>query len=167
LEQCRALRIRSDIERKRLHGLSAEQQSRSGIDTGLYTAKASEQTYRHLAHIAGTVIEAGYPAMADAAFLKRDQRNMFQALARKMGVPYIILDFQAPEALLRKWIIERAEKGHDASEADIPVLEHQLATQEPLTQDELKSTVTIDTSQAADIDEIAKTLGNLVKRRNY
>jgi len=163
LERCGAVRVRSDIERKRLYGLSAGQKSQSGIDTGLYTAQASEQTYQHLAHLAGAILAAGYPAIIDAAFLKSDQRNIFQALAEKTGVSYIILDFQAPEALLRKWIIERAKQAHDASEADIPVLEHQLATQEPLTQEELEYSLTVNTGQSLDMDELADTLRRSIK----
>jgi len=164
LERCGAIRIRSDIERKRLHGLSAGRKTRSGIDSGLYSAQTSEQTYQHLVHLATIVINAGYPVIVDAAFLKHKQRNMFQALSGQLNVPYIILDFQAPEELLRKWIIKRTQEGHDASEANIPVLEHQLTTQEPLTQDELEFSLTINTGQQVKMDELVKTLNNLISK---
>lgn len=163
LEQCGSVRIRSDIERKRLSGLTAEQKSRSGIDTGLYSTKTSEQTYQHLAHLAGDIIAAGYPVIVDAAFLKRGQRALFQMLATERNVPYVILDFKAPEELLRKWIIERAAQGNDASEADIPVLEHQLATQEPLTQDELHYALAIDTGHEVEIAAMVKRLYKLIE----
>lgn len=162
LERAGAIRIRSDIERKRLHGLAAEQKSGSGIDNGMYSAAASAQTYQRLAQLAGDIIAAGYPVIVDAAFLKRDQRRLFQVITRKHNVPFVILDFQAPVELLRKWIIERAEDGHDASEADIPVLEHQLAAQEALAEEEQQFSLTIDTGHEVDINEVVKGLNKLI-----
>ncbi len=46
LEWIGAIRIRTDVERKRLHGLDARARSGSGLDEGLYAADATERTYR-------------------------------------------------------------------------------------------------------------------------
>ncbi len=140
LESLGAIRLRSDVERKRLAGLTAGARSVSGIGTGLYTATASQHTYEHLAGLARTVIQSGYPAIIDAVFLKRAQRALFHALAASLGAAFIILDFQAPAAVLRTRIAQRAQTGRDASEADLAVLEHQLASHEPLTAAELAYT---------------------------
>ncbi len=143
LETLGAIRLRSDVERKRLFGLTPEARTVSGIDTGLYTADTSRRTYQHLAGLARTVIESGYPAIIDAAFLKRAQRDMFHDLAACLGVPFVILNYQAPEAVLRARITQRGQEGHDASEADIRVFERQLATFEPLTPEESAHTLDI------------------------
>ena len=162
MEHQDAVRIRSDIERKRLHGLSAQQKSSSGIEADIYSVKASIETYQRLADLSVAIIESGYPVIVDATFLKHDQRSLFQELAREHNIPFVILDFHAPEELLRQWIIERAEVGYDVSEADIPVLEHQQETREPLSKDELQCTVHIDTGQKVDIDEIIIRLNKLI-----
>jgi Uncharacterized protein conserved in bacteria len=139
-----AIRLRSDVERKRLFGLKGLDKSGSGLEDGIYTADASALTYRRLAELAQQVVEAGYPVVVDATFLKRGQRDDFRALAAKLHVPFAILDFQAREETLRTRIRRRAEAGKDASEADLAVLEKQLAGTEALTEDEAPYVVAVD-----------------------
>jgi len=136
VERIGAIRLRSDVERKRLFGLKGSDKSGSGLEGGIYTADVSALTYRRLAELAQQVVEAGYPVVVDATFLKRGQRDDFRALAAKLDVPFAILDFQAREETLRARIRRRAEAGKDASEADLAVLEKQLAGKEALAPDE-------------------------------
>ncbi|MFQ5486896.1 MAG: AAA family ATPase [Gammaproteobacteria bacterium] len=154
LENLGAVRIRSDVERKRLFGMDSEQSAAAAPAQGLYSAAASECTYQRLAELAGTVIEAGFPVVVDATFLRREWRMAFHELARQLGVPFLILHCHAPQALLRRWIVQRRMSGGDASDADLAVLDHQLATQEPLTAQEQQWTVDIDTTQAVDGDAL-------------
>jgi len=144
LEALRAVRIRSDVERKRLHGLAALERRSAGVEGGLYTAAASEATYAKLAALAREVLDAGLVAIVDATFLSRGQRDRFRDLARELGVAFAIVDFTAREATLRARIARRTAKGADASDADLAVLEHQLLTQEPLAVDERIFTVPYD-----------------------
>jgi predicted kinase len=152
------------VERKRIHGLSPAEKSRSGIDSGLYTVQSSEQTYQRLADLAGMITQAGYTVIVDAAFLKHEQRDVFQKLAGKLDLPYIILDFSAPEELLRKWITERAAGGHDASEADIKVLEHQITTQQPLSEAERSYTLSIDSAHTVNTDALVNKIHSLMNQ---
>jgi len=103
----------------------------------VYTSEANRHTYQRLAILAGEIVAAGYPVVVDAAFLERWQRDLFRGTAAGLHVPFAILDCPAPEAVLRTRVRQRLEGGHDASEATIDVLEHQLATAEPLAADEL------------------------------
>jgi aminoglycoside phosphotransferase family enzyme/predicted kinase len=160
LETTHAVRVRSDIERKRQRGLAPLARSESGIQEGLYAGDATALTYRRLLGLAETVLEAGYIAIVDATFLKRSRRDAFHELAASLGVPFLILDFLASETTLRQRILGRQRQGRDASEADIPVLEHQLKTQEPLQPDELASVAAYDSTQAP-----AKEAWNVVLRR--
>ena len=70
----------------------------------------------------------------DAAFLRRAERAQALALARSLGVPFAIVDCQAPLAVLRARLLAR--RG-DPSEADTAVLERLRAVAEPLASDEL------------------------------
>ncbi|MEP7181956.1 MAG: AAA family ATPase [Betaproteobacteria bacterium] len=144
LEAVGAIRVRSDIERKRLAGLAATADSGSEIAGGLYTGEATARTYERLAELARAIAANGRIAIVDATFLARAQRNRFRALAADIGVPFVILSFAASEAALRERIVARARRGDDASEADLAVLARQLATQEPLAADELSSVVSYD-----------------------
>lgn len=147
VERLGAVRVRSDIERKRLHGLTAEQRSHSALDEGLYTADAGVRTYERLAAAARAIVGAGHTAVLDATFLKRAQRERMQRLADELHVPFLILAFEASEATLRARVARREEVGMDASEAGLAVLEHQRAGAEPLTTEERGQTLVINTDR--------------------
>jgi predicted kinase len=144
------IRVRSDVERKRLFGYAPEARTQSATDAGLYDRAAGEQTYRRLEELAAAIVEAGYTALIDATFLTATQRAPFRALAARLGVPFVILEFQTAEALLRERITAREHAGGDASEATIAVLERQLQKREALTADERAAAITIDTGLPVD-----------------
>lgn len=133
MQQLGALRIRSDVERKRWHGLLPRERSAAGVEDGLYGKQATEATYHHLARLAQQIISAGYTAIVDAAFLKRWQRELLARIANEAGVPFLIMAITAPDAVMRQRILQRQAAGNDPSDAGITVLEHQLQTQEALT----------------------------------
>ena len=137
VESSGAIRIRSDVERKRLMGLDAGTRTGSEVGGGAYTSAANRDTYQRLAALAGEIVAAGYPVVVDAAFLERWQRDLLRGTAAGLHVPFAILDCPVREPVLRARVRQRLEDGHDASEATIDVLEHQLATAEPLAADEL------------------------------
>jgi hypothetical protein len=127
------LRLRSDVERKRLFGLAPRDNSGSTPDGGIYTAEATTRTYARLHELARSLLAAGWPVIVDAAFLKRAERASFRALADELGVGFGILLTEAPAAELRRRLIARSG---DASEATVAVLEKQLTWFEPLNEGE-------------------------------
>jgi predicted kinase len=140
-----AIRLRSDVERKRLAGLDALARSGSGVGEQLYAADATLRTYDHLSRLAGDMLDAGWPVIVDATFTARWQRDLLRGQALSRGVAFHILDFQVPVATLRERILKRARQGSDASEANLAVLQHQLDTEELLAADEQAEIVSIDT----------------------
>ncbi|MFA6970148.1 MAG: AAA family ATPase [Gallionella sp.] len=139
LEKYGMIRLRSDVERKRLAGLAAQAKSRS--EDGLYTQQFSRRTYEHLVKLAEGLLAAGWQVVVDAAFLEREQRDLFRDLAQRLGMNFQILHIQADPAVLLERVRLRQTAGTDASEADLRVLEHQLKTALPLGDDELSATV--------------------------
>lgn len=132
----RAIRLRSDVERKRLHGLSALATSGSSLNSGLYTPKSHGDTYGSLLSRARMLLADGWTVLVDAAFLRAAERAEFAALAQGAGVPFHILACEAPVEVLRQRITERQARGADASEATVEVLEKQLEWLEPLDASE-------------------------------
>lgn len=130
------VRVRSDVERKRLHGLAAAQSSGSGLDAGMYAADAHSHTYAHLRGLAGMLLRAGWSVVVDATFLKRADRDAFGALAQNVGVEFAVLAPQATAAQLRERVQARNALGMDASEATLAVLAQQMRILEPLGPDE-------------------------------
>jgi len=164
IELTGAIRVRSDVERKRIHGLAAKARPGSGIAEGLYRPEATESTYGRLLDLAGIVVEAGHGVIVDATFLQRRQRDMFRALAARAGVPFLIVDFTASEEILRSRILARSEQGADASDADLAILEHQLGTHQPLQADENESVFACDASGPADRWQRSQTWAPLLQR---
>jgi hypothetical protein len=152
-----AIRLRSDVERKRLFGLAPDARSGSAQDAHLYSPAASRATYERLAGLAGTVLGAGYPVVVDATFLRREEREAFRALARARNVPFAILSCSTTEVKLRGRVSARAARSADPSEATLGVLERQLAGRWWIDDDERSETIFVDTG--APLRSVARTLG--------
>ncbi len=136
------LRLRSDVERKRLYGLALSQPSDCATGAGIYTEEAHARTYGRLRGVAATLLRAGWSVVVDAAFLRRSERDAFRLLAQELGVAFAILAPQATPAQLRARIQARSAEGGeggdggDVSEATLDVLEQQMRVIEPLAPDE-------------------------------
>ena len=152
VEELGAIRVRSDVERKRLFGAQpADQQGR--LDSGIYQAGASQATYQRLYELASLGLRAGYPVVLDAAFLKRAQRDGARQVAEDHGVPFLLLDCQAPEGVLEQRLARRLRDGGDPSDATLEVMHAQQASREPLAEDELARQRVIDTHDGVGLEQ--------------
>jgi predicted kinase len=135
---CRAIRLRSDVERKRLAGMAPTDRPADAAATrALYDPAATARVYRRLAALAGALLAAGRSVVIDAACNRRDEREAFAALARGRGVPLVWLDFDlsADEAVAR--VERRRAAAGDASDASTEVVRGQCAAREPITDAEV------------------------------
>lgn len=147
------VRIRSDVERKRLFGFAPQARTPPAV----YTPAATVRTYERLARAARATLAAGVPAVVDAAFLRRAERDRFRALARASGVECALVACEAPLDALRARVIDRQRAGSDPSEADVAVLELQCRVHEPAAPDE--APVRIDTARApAEVEAACRAL---------
>ena len=156
LERLGAIRIRSDVERKRLYGLAPLADSKSQIGAGIYSEDATRRTYACLHELARGLIIAGFPVIVDAAFVLHAERDSFRKLALELNVPFAIASVQTDAALLAERLAQRRSRGNDASEADIAVMQKVRIVQEPLQDQERATAVTflnngdIDALRSAD-----------------
>ncbi len=164
LELCGAIRIRSDVERKRLFGLAPLARSDKAASQRLYGAEATQVTHERLHGLAELALRSGYSVILDATFLARSQRDAARALADRLGVPWLLLDFRASEELLRQRVAARAARADDASDAGLAVLEQQLAQAQPLQADELADAFVIDAAARHDDAAEAALWAPLLRR---
>jgi len=162
-ERLGAIQLRSDVERKRLHGYRADADTGSGVQSGIYTQDASEQTYARLAELAADVLAGGYPAIVDATFLKQAQRSRFRELAATCGVPFVLLHFEADRDTLLHRVRARRAAGTDPSEAGVAVLESQLASQQPLLPEEQDGLITVDSAAGLAPEELLGLLARYME----
>jgi aminoglycoside phosphotransferase family enzyme/predicted kinase len=158
-----ALHLRSDVERKRLAGLAADEPSRSPLDAGIYSREFNDRTYERLRDCAAAVLESGEAVIVDAAFLRRAERRRFLDLAAATGSQATIVHCRAPEAVLRERVAARHAARNDASEAGLEVLARQPGYWEPFEADERACVAVADThdpaSVAALLDRLAPATG--------
>ena len=141
LERLGAIRIRSDVERKRLFGMDALADSNSQIGGGIYSEEATRRTYTHLQELARNLLAAGFPVIIDAAFLRYAERAQLRALAAELDAPFVIASVHTDEAVLVERLALRHSRATDASEADAAVLRALQTAQESLQDEELATTV--------------------------
>lgn len=156
VDQLPVVRIRSDVERKRLVGEAAT----SDISArGGYSRELTERTYRRLAASARQVIEAGYIALVDATFLDRRQRERFASVADERHVPFVIIDCDAPASVLRERITRRRTRSDNVSDAGLAVLDQQLARRDPLHVGELARSIRVDPDRPLDVGALRRMIG--------
>lgn len=131
-----AIRIRSDIERKRMFGLEEHADSKSAIGHGMYSDEATARLYGQLNEHAGSLLDAGHNVILDASFLRHSERDGARRVAEQTNSAFCQLQVIASESMLRQRLQKRSQEQVDASEAGLRVLEHQLAHAEALTDDE-------------------------------
>lgn len=164
VEDLGAIRLRSDVERKRMVGLEAAARTGSGVGEGLYDPEASRRTYRRLETLAETLLESGWPVVVDAAFLRAGERAPFRALAARLGLPFRIVVCTAPVEVLRARIDARSAQGRDASEADRAVLAHQLELAEPPADAERAQTEMLSTDAPLEqVEAVCRALAERIR----
>ena len=151
-----AVRIRSDVERKRMYGIVASATVAASIGAGLYAEATTQATYDRLRTLALCIAESGMPVVVDATFLKVQQRSLFEKLASGLGVPFFVIQLHASEATLKARVAARTKLGNDPSDAGLEVLAHQLEHHEALSDDETKHTIRIDSDVEVNLDSVRK-----------
>ena len=122
-ERIGAIRVRSDVERKRLHGLEATERPAPGLD--LYGAEATRRTYARLGGLAERLLAAGYSVVVDAALLHQAERAALRDLAWRRQVPFLLLECVADPGLMAQRLQARSTAGSDASDAGVAVMQRQ------------------------------------------
>lgn len=138
-----AVRIRSDVERKRMGRLAG----RPASAPSLYDARTTEATYLRLILLASQIARSGHVVVVDATFLLREQREQFRILATALAVPFFIVHVKADTALLHARLRARACQRHGPSDADLQVLMQQQKMVEPLATAEQASAIDIVNEQ--------------------
>lgn len=155
LEMLPAVRVRSDVERRRLAGLGREESSNSAPGEGIYTLDFNRQTYDRMLACARDALTANRSVVVDAAFLRREERAEFRNLAIEAAAPWINVSCLAPLETLAERIASRRARGTDPSEADVSVLERQVRVLEPVDATEREFTIEADTCRP---DVVAATM---------
>ena len=136
-----ALRLRSDVERKRLFAPAPT----ACVAPGLYSEASNRRTYDRLQQLADMVLDAGVSVVVDAASLRRSERDAMRALAARHQVCFTLLVCDAPMSVLQARVGQRLRIGADASDATLEVLAWQQRIAEWPASDEAADCLRLDT----------------------
>lgn len=146
-----ALILRSDVERKRLLGVSAE--TRLGPDG--YTQGVTHGVYRRLAARADAILREGHAVVVDAVCGDSLERALLTDVARARGVPFTGLWLEAPLATATGRLARRV---NDASDANAEVAARQLQHNTvPSTWNRLDAAGNADSVEKAALVELRRS----------
>ena len=152
------IHLRSDIERRRLAGLSAVERSDSRVEQRLYSREMTAGVYRTLAQCTHDTLAGGYPTIVDATFARRADRANFHELAARLGLRACIVHCQAPREVLQARIVERRQRNDDPSEANLSVLGWQEMHFEPIQAQEAFTVFEATTTEPDAVDRLAESI---------
>lgn len=142
-EQLGLIRIRADVERKRLH----RDFNRQGQALELYGREMNTHTYNRLQELSRSLLQAGYSVVVDATFIRRRARQGYLQLAEQLKVPMRIISCGCePDEMVRR-LNDRAARQDDISDATVEVMHDQLKIIDMLDETELQYSFAADTQQ--------------------
>jgi uncharacterized protein len=113
-----AVVLRSDVERKAMHGVDETEP----LPPDAYSAETTARVYAALAEKAGHVIAAGHSAIVDAVFAEQRERAAIAAIASTNRVRFQGLFLTAD---LETRLLRLRTRARDASDADAAVAQRQ------------------------------------------
>lgn len=154
VDQTDTIRIRSDVERKRLF----RELSRKGEKVELYSPEMNAHTFNLLLDTSSDLLHNGYSVIVDATFIRQRTRQTFIELAERLDIPVRIINCECEQKLIEARLKKRSSEGQDVSDADISVMQDQLKALQPLSDTEQSLSVSVDTD---DDDAISRLLEQL------
>lgn len=151
-----AVRIRSDLERKRLAGLDPLAPRASELNAGIYTLEFNERTYDRLLECARASLRGRLSTIIDAAFLKRSERDAFAELAQESRARFRIVTCRADPDTLAARIEARRAAAADPSDATVEVLRHQLGAMQPFGAEEETHVIEADTRDPDVLNDVIR-----------
>lgn len=137
-----AIHVSSDIERKRLFGLTPGDR----LDVQGYSLPVSDLVYEQMRLKAEPILRAGHSVILDATFLRPENRKSLAELAEKFALPLEGIWLEADEAQMTSRV--DARQG-DASDANADVVRQQLQNYAGPPPDWLTADARADTQQTA------------------
>ncbi len=153
-----AIHIRSDVERKRMFGLTPLAHTGAAPQEGIYAADVSAQVYTRMAQLARTVLGAGLPVILDATALRPAERAALVAAAQQAALPTVLVACEADRDLLLQRVTRRAQEACDPSEAGPEVLELQLREYVRPAAGESRHCIIVDTTVQPDVAALAQSI---------
>lgn len=154
LEHTGAIRLRSDVERKRLH----RQLNLEGQNPDLYGHEMNVHTYNQLKSQTERLLRVGESVIVDATFIRERTRQSYIELAEQLGIEVRIIACHCDTEIMKQRLALRQQEGTDPSDADINIMLQQQQGQQPLNKHEQALTFFIDTAAEDPIQQLQRLI---------
>jgi len=155
VEQLGAVRLRADIERKRLFAHATDQPAL------LYSEHASDKTYDKLAEISQMLLRQNINVIVDATFLEQRYIDRFSGLCDSPDWTAQAMLCEASPLLMKSRITQRLKQADDPSDATEDVLQRQLDKQSEST---VWPCQTIPVINNGTLEDLRQTLKQLLRQ---
>ena len=123
--------VRSDVVRKELLGLAPDARRHVPFDQGEYAPSMTERTYAAMLERAAPLLRLAHSVILDGCFIRRSQRRNARKLARRLGVPFLLLECRTSEEVIRDRLQRRVQKAGVVSDGRWEIYNGQMAEFEP------------------------------------
>ncbi len=152
--------VRSDVVRKELLGIAPQERRHVPFDHGEYAPSVTERTYNAMLERAAPLLRAGHSVILDGCFIRRSQRRNARKLARRLGVPFLLLECRTSEEVIRERLARRQQKGGTVSDGRWEIYNGQLAEFEPPEEISGDERVVLDRSKP--VEELLHELSAVI-----
>jgi aminoglycoside phosphotransferase family enzyme/predicted kinase len=153
--------LRSDRIRKELAGVEETVRLEDSYGRGTYGPEFTRRTYERLLERTMTALSAGQTVVADASFIRREDRERFRDAAAKLAVPFCVLAVECDERTVIGRLDRRRGGGQDASDGRRELYHRQAAEFEAPA--EAGDIIRVDTANSVDYN-VGLVLCDLIER---
>lgn len=172
-----AAHLSSDVRRKLLANLPLERRSSEPFESGLYSPASKERTYEALLEHARELLTPRADARArapelpravvvDATFSNAARRAPFRALARELGLAFVVAHVVADEPLTRSRMARRANEPSQPSDADWSVYLRARESFEPPSELPESERVELPSGELGAQDAVRAVLDRILEQRS-
>jgi hypothetical protein len=124
--------LRMDVLRKERLALKPTDRRPEDFGQGIYADGVSRETYAEALRRAEDLLAAGGSVIIDASYKRQDERRRAEALARRYGAAFHILECHCSEAVIRRRLEVRAADAQEPSDGRWDIFEAQRADFDPM-----------------------------------
>lgn len=164
-ESTGAVRVRSDVERKRIGfstrespGFLGDEQRHRELSAAWYEAQVTQEVYERLASIACEVLDAGLPVVVDATSLQQEMREIILAVASSRQVPYVIAIVEVGAETAIERLQQRQKQGDQTSDATRQIVEQQLKRDPQWTAIESEHLIQVANDKGTEMDQLVQQI---------
>jgi hypothetical protein len=154
--------VRSDVVRKEILGLAPDARRHVPFDQGEYAPSMTERTYAAMLERAAPLLRVGHSVILDGCFIRRSQRRNARKLARRLGVPFLLLECRTNEEVIRERLERRGQKTGVVSDGRWEIYHGQLREFEPPEEIPGDERVVLDRSKP--VEELLHELAAVLPR---